>query len=138
MELRYQNRFCNFSSFGCAKFKIWPSYDCVPSISKIKTMMKHGFLPRNFNFISKHLLLHFWETFIFQPSEALLSMVLQNLSKLISFHYWVPKDLTNFVCWFWNFHTLNYNTLGTGIHTLYPLWSNNVATSYDFFLKTKN
>ena len=40
------------------------------------------------------------------------SVVLQNLSNLISFHYWVPKGLTNFECWLWNFHTMNYNTHG--------------------------
>ena len=66
---------------------------------------------KEFEFQFEKFITSLMKNLIFQPSEAPLSMVLQNLSKLISFHYWVPKGLTNFDCWFWNFHTLSYNNI---------------------------
>ena len=55
MELMCQNRFCKFSSYGCAKFKICSCFDCVPSISKIKTMLKDGFT-KEFEFQFKKII----------------------------------------------------------------------------------
>ena len=80
-----------------------------PQFQKLRLWWSMVFT-KEFEFYFQKFIASLLRNLIFQPSEALLSMVLQNLSKLISFHYWVPKDLTNFECWFWNFHTLNYNT----------------------------
>ena len=46
---------------------------------------------------------------IFQPSEAPLSLILQNWKKLLFFHDCIPKGLTNFECVIINFHNLNYH-----------------------------
>ena len=82
-----------------------------PQFQKLRLRWSMVFT-KEFEFQFQKFITSLLRNLIFQPSEAPLSMVLQNLSKLISFHYWVPKDLTNFECWFWNFHTLNYNTPG--------------------------
>ena len=80
-----------------------------PQFQKLRLRWSMVFT-KEFEFYFQKFITSLLRNLIFQPSEAPLSMVLQNLSKLISFHYWVPKDLTNFECWFWNFHTLNYDS----------------------------
>ena len=78
-----------------------------PQFQKLRLQWSMVFT-KEFEFYFQKFITSLLRNLIFQPSEAPLSMVLQNLSKLISFHYWVPKGLTNFDGWFWNFHTLNY------------------------------
>ena len=82
-----------------------------PKFQKLRLRWSMVFT-KEFEFQFQKFITSLLRNLIFQPSEAPLSMVLQNLSKLISFHYWVRKGLTNFEWWFWNFHTLNYDTLG--------------------------
>ena len=47
---------------------------------------------------------------IFLHSEAWVSSIMQNWKKLLSFHYCLPKGVTNFQCCILNLHTLNYHT----------------------------
>ena len=82
-----------------------------PQFQKLRLRWSMVFT-KEFEFQFQKFITSLLRNLIFQPSEAPLSMVLQNLSKLISFHYWVPKGLTNFEWWFWNFHTLNYDNQG--------------------------
>ena len=46
---------------------------------------------------------------IFLHSEARLSSITQNWNKSFSFHYCLPKGVTNFQCCILNPHTLNYH-----------------------------
>ena len=55
---------------------------------------------------------------IFLHSEARLSSIMQNWKKLLSFHYCLPKGVTNFECCILNLLTLKYHT--QGLH--YLLW----------------
>ena len=64
---------------------------------------------QKFEFSSKNLCISFLKNFIFQPSEAWLSSIMQNWNKSLSFHDCVPKGLTNFECPIWKLHTLNYH-----------------------------
>ena len=92
MEFRCQNRFCKFSSHGFAKFKICFCFDCGIWIS----------IPKNYFTFEKLNFSTFWG-----PS-------LNGFAKFLKInHYWVPKGLTNFDWWFWNFHTLNYVIIRT-------------------------
>ncbi len=76
---------------------------------------------KEFAFLFQKFITLLLRNLIFQPSEAPLSMVCQNLSKLISFLYWVTKELTNFESGFWNFHTLNYDTEGHSRRSAEPI-----------------
>ena len=110
MELRCQNRFWKFWSFGCAKFEMCSCYDCVPSISKIKTMMKLGFYQGIWISLSKI----FYFTFEKLNFSSFWGPPLIGFAKFVEinhFHDWVTKGLTKFGCWFWNFHTLNYDSV---------------------------
>ena len=49
---------------------------------------------------------------IFIHSEARLSSIMQNWKKLLSFHYCLPKGVTNFECLLLNLHILNYHNRG--------------------------
>ena len=51
---------------------------------------------------------------IFLHSEARLSSIIQNWRKLLSFHYCLPKGVTNFQCCILNLYTLNYHNNQSG------------------------
>ena len=54
---------------------------------------------------------------IYLHSEARLSSIMQYWKKLLSFHYCLPKRVTNFYCCILNFHTLNYHNSGHSAHS---------------------
>ena len=64
---------------------------------------------QKFEFSSQNLCASLLKNLIFQPSEARLSSITQNWNKSLSFHNFVPIELTNFECPIWKLHTLNYN-----------------------------
>ena len=102
--------FVNFHHMVVLNSRFALALTVFPQFQKLRLRWSMVFT-KEFEFQFQKFITSLLRNLIFQPSEAPLSMVLQNLSKLISFHYWVPKDLTNFECWFWNIHTLNYDTL---------------------------
>ena len=65
---------------------------------------------QKFEFSSQDLSISLFKNFIFQPSEAGLSSIMQNWNKSLSIQNYVPKGLTNFECPIWKLHTLNYHT----------------------------
>ena len=102
--------FVNFHHMVVLNSRFALALTVFPQFQKLRLRWSMVFT-KEFEFQFQKFITSLLRNLIFQPSEAPLSMVLQNLSKLISFHYWVPKGLTNFEWWFWNFHTLNYDTL---------------------------
>ena len=103
--------FVNFHHMVVLNSRFALALTVFPQFQKLRLCWSMVFT-KEFEFQFQKFITSLLRNLIFQPSEAPLSMVLQNLSKLISFHYWVPKGLTNFGWWFWNCHTLNYDRVG--------------------------
>ena len=64
---------------------------------------------QKFEFSSQNLIISLLKSFIFSPSAARLSSIMQNWNKSLSFHNCIPKGQTNFKCPIWKLHTLNYH-----------------------------
>ena len=109
--------FVNFHHMVVLNSRFALALTVFPQFQKLRLCWSMVFT-KEFEFQFQKFITSLLRNLIFQPSEAPLSMVLQNLSKLISFHYWVPKGLTNFEWWFWNFHTLNYDNAMQGYEML--------------------
>ena len=65
---------------------------------------------QEFEFCVQNFFTSLFGNSIFLHSEARLSSIMQNWKKLLSFHYCIPKGVTNFECLLLNLHTLNYHT----------------------------
>ena len=60
-------------------------------------------------FCSKNFITSLLTNSVFLPSEAWLSLIMQNWKKSLSFHDCLPKVVTNFECLLLNLHPLNYH-----------------------------
>ena len=80
----------------------------VYQIQKLRLLLCMVF-NQEFEFCVQLFFASLFRNSIFLHSEARLSSIMQNWKKLLSFHYCLPKGVTNFQCCILNLHTLNYH-----------------------------
>ena len=82
----------------------------VHQFQELKLVLRMVF-NQEIEFCSQNCITSLLRNSIFLHSEARLSSIMQNWKKLLSFHYCLPKGVTNFECLLLNLHTLNYHNM---------------------------
>ena len=77
----------------------------VHQFQKLRLVLRMVF-NQEIEFCSQNCITSLFRNSIFLHSEARLSLFMQNLKKLLSFHYFLPKGVTNFECLLLTLHTL--------------------------------
>ena len=91
----------------------------VYQIQKLRLLLCMVF-NQEFEFCVQSFFTSLFRNSIFLHSEARLSSIMQNWKKLLSFHYCLPKRVTNFECCILNLLTLKYHNRQT---CLLKYWS---------------